>query len=226
MIGRPGMKPMISLISISGKPPVSRQIERRNIAITYQSFLSLCQLHLRLEQLKLIEVFRQSGQSNRSDTIRIDRQQADFFFCRIIHDVLQHIKLLRHHRLRIVILYFQIFQIDIHPLQVNFHCHSIIKESLCDISQFFQSGDIGFYQCNLFRSDLSQIVHFTDLQDQIFPCLFIRKPAHLIHNLCYGNRSIESLIIKRHLQFYPGIGTILQRSGDIIRYSIGRAVSY
>ena len=74
MIGRTGMKPMISLISISGKPPVSRQIERRNIAITYQSFLPLCQLHLWLKQLKLIEVFRQPGQSNRSDTVRVYRQ--------------------------------------------------------------------------------------------------------------------------------------------------------
>ena len=54
MTGRTGMKPVVSLIGVSGKHPVARQIQGRDVSVTNHLLLLLGQLPLRLQQLEFI----------------------------------------------------------------------------------------------------------------------------------------------------------------------------
>ena len=210
---------MITFIRICSISPATCQTKGRDISISNDLLLPFRQLHLRLWELKFIDIFRQAGQGYRSNAIGIYRCQRDFLFSRIIHNVFQHIQLL-FHCLCIVILHLQIFQIDIDSFQIDFHRHSVIEESLCNISQFLQTGDISFYQHDLFGRDLSEIIHLTDLKNNIFPGFSIRQTTDFFHHFSYGHRSIKSLIEKRHLHFQSCISRMLQRLRYIIRNTV------
>ena len=128
------------------------------------------------------------------------------------------------HCLSIVILYFQIFQIDINTFHIYFHSHSIIVKSHGDVFQFFQPGYVGFYQCDLLSSGLSQIIYLTYFQNKIFSRFFIRKTVHLIHYFGNGYGGIKRLVVKRHLKLKTCVGVVLQGISYVIRISIGRTV--
>ena len=141
-------------------------------------------------------------------------------FCGIIDDVFQQVQLLFQHGLCIVILYFQVFEIDVHPFHIDFHCHSVVIEGLRDVLQFFKTGDIGFYQCDLLGGDLPQVIHFADLQDEVFPRLFVGEAVHLVHRPRNGDAGVEGLVIEWHLELQSCVGTVLQGMSHIVGIAV------
>ena len=62
------------------------------------------------------------------------------------------------------------------------------------------------------------------MQDEILPGFLIRQTVHFIHRPGYGNGGIKSLVVERHLQLKPGVGTVLQGVGNIVGRTVGRPV--
>ena len=64
------------------------------------------------------------------------------------------------------------------------------------------------------------VIHFADLQDEVFPRLFVGEAVHLVHRPRNGDAGVEGLVIEWHLELQSCVGTVLQGMSHIVGIAV------